>query len=96
MRHFPYLHFILASPPLPVHSVVLEPLEVNPVDGAHVDGQCPLHGREAHPFGVLETVRDFDAAGRTEGVFGSLGAEVVEGEVLVSVEGDVFFGGVDP
>ena len=91
-----YLHFILASPALPVHLVEIERLEVDPVDGAHVDGQFALHGGKAHTFDVLESVRDVDAARRTESVLGSFGPELVEGEVLAAVEGDALLGRIEP
>ena len=37
-----------------------------------------------------------DAAGGAEAVFGCFAGELVDGEVFVAVELDVFFGRVDP
>ena len=88
-------HLIPLPEALPVHLLHPERVEIDPVDGPHVDGHFPLHelGRSE---GVVEPVDEVDAAGRAEGVFGRFAGELVGGEDVGAVEADVFFGGVDP
>ena len=93
MRHS---HFVLGPHALAVHFVELEPFQIDPVDGAHVDGQDSLHEVVAGPFDVFIPVRNLNPARRTETVFGSLGPELVDGQVLAAAELDVLLGWIDP
>ena len=87
--------FILFPKTPPVHLLQLEVLHVDAVEGPRVDGQFAAHKLD-RAEGVVEPVRDLDAAGGAEGVFGRFGAESVDGQMGAVVEFDVFFGGVEP
>ena len=65
----PSLHFVFLPPALPVHLLHLERVQVDPVDGPHVEGQFARHESDG-ALGVVELVHDLDAAGGAEGVLG--------------------------
>lgn len=81
---------------LPVQFLDLERFQVDPVDGAHVDGELPPLGFQHATQGQLELVHDMHATGRTERVLGRFGGELVDGEVFSALELDFFFPWVEP
>ena len=93
--HILDLHFILGPETLPVHFPHLERLQIHPVNGAHIDGQFPIHLFHAAD-GPFELVDQGDAAGGAEGVAGYFAGELVEGQGRTVVDRYGFLGRVDP
>lgn len=90
------LHFVRRSSQLTVHFLDLYCLQINPIDGAHINRQSPSHELDHIPFGVLELVHNWNTTGGTESVPACFRPKSVDGEMVSASELDVLLEGVDP